>query len=401
MRSLFLLGLMLATLVAGPGAAVGQAQAPGAAESCPRPGVSWTATEANVWQQVCAGRTAEVSPPNTRLEPPQAGQPLPAYVLSAAFLQQILSEPPYRDAVRSVRIAGALVTGLLDLNKRQVPMGVVFERSHFLDGITVDEAQVAGEFSCIQCSSPRNLVVRRTVINGRLNVSGTALEGPLDLGAAIINGDLLASGGKFAAVVGRGMQVRGTLDLDGVTSPEYVLGAVQIGGDARMRIEGAETRIVHLAGARVTGDLGLAPRTPLPANARIDLSGTRVGALTPPAVWPAGTEARDLVVDRVSPTVATWILERLNRATRADVNSYRQLSAAATAAGNSELARQIDRTLRQRQRAEATASERFWMTVEDLGWFAYAAVIAVVGAILWLGIARWRRNETEKAAHGL
>jgi hypothetical protein len=329
------------------------------------------------------------------MEPPQAGQPAPDNILTATFLRQIITEPPYRDALSSIIIAGAMVTGQLDLNKRSVPMRVVFEQSHFLEGINLESAQLAALWACRQCYSPASFTFRTVVTPGTIDVTGTQLEGALDLGAAIIDGDVLATGAAFAAVVGRGARLRGSLNFDGAKTPEIVLGGIIIDGDARLSLEGPGTRVVHAAGARVGGQLTLAPRTPWPTDVRIDLTGASIGMLTPPNPWPANTEARDVQVTRVSPAVAAWILDRLNRSPRTDVEGYTQLAGAAAAAGDAAFARQIQRVLRDRQHADASGGERFWMTVEDLGWISYAIALALAGAIAWVGLLLYRRRAAE------
>ncbi len=387
-----LFGLMLLALAGAPEAF---AQAPAQANACPRPAANWTDTETKVWQQLCEDGTADITPPYGRMEPPQAGQPAPENLLSGMFVRQILTDLPYRDALPSVTIAGAMVTSAVDLNKRSIPMNVTFEQSHFLEGIVLSETQMRGSWTCRQCYSPMGVAARQALVGGGFDFTGTQMQGPLDMGAAIVQGDVKAAGASFSAVVGRGMTVRGSLDLDGAKVPEVVLGGAQIIGDARLSLEGAGTVTVHIASARVGGELVLVARGGWPQNVRIDLTGTSAGALTPPSPWPAATEARDFEVDRASPAVAQWILERLNRATRTDVEAYTHLAGAATAGGNAELARQIQRTLRDRQRADATGSERFWMTVEDLGWISYAIAAALLGLIGWFAMSTYRRRAAE------
>ena len=381
-------GLMLLALAAAP-AAFAQAA------TCPRPAANWTETETKVWQQLCEDGTADITPPYGRMEPPQAGQPAPENLLSGMFVRQILSDLPYRDALSSITIAGAMVVGPVDLNKRSVPMRVTFEQSHFLEGIILVEAHVTGTFACKQCYSPGGISARQAVLDGGIDVTGTQMDGALDLGAAVIEGDVRAAGASFGAVVGRGARMRGTLDLDGAKVSEVVLGGMHIGGDARLSMEGAATKSVHLASSRVGGELVLAARGAWPQSVRIDLSGASAGALTPPNPWPAATEARDFRVDRASPPVAQWILARLNGTTRTDIEAYTQLAGAATAGGNAELARQIQGALRDRQRAEASGSELLWMTVEDLGWISYVIAAALLGLIGWYGMSYVRRRAAE------
>ncbi|MSP20136.1 MAG: hypothetical protein EXQ93_01080 [Alphaproteobacteria bacterium] len=392
MRFLSFVAAALLALAAGPAIA----QTP--ATACPRPAAAWSAQEANVWHLLCTTGKADITPPYGRLEPPVAGEPAPDYVLRATFLRQILTEPPYKDALRSVSIKGAYITGLLELTGRTIPMPVTFEETQMPDGLVMDQTQAEGAIAFLNSYFPAGVGFRNGRVSGNLTFDNSVVLGALDITNTTVNGNVSATNGKFEAFVGRAVKVLGSLNLDGAETTEVVLPAARIGTDANLRVAGGGLRLVTLSGVRVPGQLALNSAAPWQADARMTLSGASVGTLVPPRVWPTGLDTADLLIERVDTTLATWLLDRLQKSTRATNENYTQLATAARAGGAATLAQQIDTMVRERVRARASTSERIAMTLEDWGWFSWALGIAILAGFGWLGLRFYRRKVAEAAS---
>ncbi|MGH8903343.1 MAG: hypothetical protein ACRDYA_17145 [Egibacteraceae bacterium] len=173
---------LAATAVVVIAAAPATAQDPCGVPAAP----SWTPTETTVWQQLCAGQWADLNPAGQTLDPDQPDSWDDRRVVSSAFVEQLLTQP-YAAAIdrHGIRLRGAW----------------------FPNGLDLGEAAMSFPLRCQACRIAR-LQADETVIDGTLDLSGSAVEGDLSLLGADIRADLIVSGGSV---------VSGTLTADRLT----------------------------------------------------------------------------------------------------------------------------------------------------------------------------------------
>ena len=131
-------------------------------------------------------------------------------------------------------------------------------------------------------------------------------------------------------------------------------------------------------------------------DSRLLLNNASIGTLTPPKAWAPNTDVTDIQVEKTDPTLTTFLLDRLQKSGRSTDESYQALAASARAGGAADIATRIDAMVRERVRARASTTERFFMTVEDLGWISWVVGLAILAGIGWLtaGYVRRRREES-------
>ncbi len=214
------LGWLVALVAAAAVVVIAAAAPAGAREGCGVPAApSWTATEAAVWQQLCAGQpfdfNSEAQTVEENLDPHQPGGWDETRVLSSAFVEQLLDEPyaPVIDR-HSIFLAGAWFPGGLDIH----------------------EATIGFPLRCQFCRIA-GMQARDAVIDGDFDLRGSAIEGDVTLLGADLRSDLYVSGGSV---------VSGTLNADRLT----VAGSVFLGGGSRFAD-------IRLLGAGIGGQLAV------------------------------------------------------------------------------------------------------------------------------------------------
>ncbi len=212
---------LAATAVVVIAAAPATAQDPCGVPAAP----SWTPTETTVWQQLCAGQWADLNPAGQPLDPDQPDSWDDRRVVSSAFVEQLLTQP-YAAAIdrHGIRLRGAW----------------------FPNGLDLGEAAMSFPLRCQACRIAR-LQADETVIDGTLDLSGSAVEGDLSLLGADIRADLIVSGGSV---------VSGTLTADRLT----VAGSVFLRDESKftdIRLLSADigSHLSESGGSVVTGTL--------------------------------------------------------------------------------------------------------------------------------------------------
>jgi hypothetical protein len=176
---------------------------------------SWTRTETTVWQQLCAGQWADLNRPGQTLDPHKPDGWDDARVVSSTFTEQLLTSP-YAAVIdrHGIRLRGAWFRGGLDL----------------------EEATINFPLRCQGCRIA-GLQADYAVIDGTVDLDGSAIEGDLNLLGAHIGGNL---------EVNRGSVVSDTLTADRLT----------VTGDVFLR-DGSRFNDIVLLDAHIGGELGV------------------------------------------------------------------------------------------------------------------------------------------------
>ena len=250
MRRLWILVLLQ---LAAPMGAIAQqaAQPPVIGDACAVPGdPRWTAQEAFVWGQVCAGATADF---NSSLD---YGGSLDAKspehwpdnrVLSPSFLESILLKEPYRHALsrHGVAIVGARFTEPVDLSEAVLPCPLLLRNSVFEKGANL--LRLSSQYSLdLDGSNLKTLSLNAARIM-RLSMRGGVVSGDVNLAVAQVAGNIQLNGSRFA----------GPLDLSGM----HVGGFLLMGkGTELHNLTLAYTDIdknLEISGSKVTGVLNM------------------------------------------------------------------------------------------------------------------------------------------------
>ena len=340
------------------------------AQECPRGASRWTDTELGVWRALCAGATADITPPYGGMEPPQAGQPSPENLLTAAFLRTILTEQPYSTAIQSVHIVGALVVGVLDLTGAAVRHDVVFEESHFLDGIVLDDMQAAGTWAFLHCYVPAALSARRARVQGGFSLARSYIVNGADLSGLSVGGDVVLRNLATRGILAANLAAGASLHLEGIAAAngELLLPGATIGVDATIVPDSALTAL-DLQGATIGGTLTLG-RLTWAGRPRLDLTGTKVAALVTGGALPADTGM-----------------------------AYGAMAAALAAGGNPTAAAAVLRSGLEQERAAGPLGRRLWLTLRKWttdygapGGYARLAALAIAAGLI--AGARLRRKRS-------
>ena len=171
----------------------------------------------------------------------------------------------------------------------------------------------------------------------------------------------------------------------------------RVGTDATFAVAGDGLRLVTLTGFRAPGKMVLTPTAPWLPDSRLLLNNASIGTLVPPKVWAPNVDLADIQVDRTDVALTTFLLDRLQKSGRATDENFQQLATSARAGGATAIATQIDAIVRERVRGRASTTERFFMTVEDLGWISWVIGLVILGGIGWMTAGYVRRKREESA----
>lgn len=184
----------------------------------------WSPTEHAIWRQLCAGSWAALHPAGADADPAEDAGWGPDQVVSSAFIEQVLTMP-YAAAIdrHGIRLDGAWLR----------------------DGLTLDEATVPFPLRCHKCRIA-GLRADDAVIEGTLDLGGSAVLGNVNLQRASIEGDL---------TVNDGAAVAGTVLADGLTvTGDALLGSAHL-TELNLRVATIGGQFAVYDGAVVDGDL--------------------------------------------------------------------------------------------------------------------------------------------------
>ncbi len=264
-------------------------------EPCPEPARStWTMQESWVWDEVCAGRIANLAEKfGGSTKPIEAAQWPAERTLSSTFLAAILLHDPYRQAltIKGVRIVGARFTEVIDLSNADIGHELWLDESSFEGRIKIgraraealiafDDSLLAGGLDAYSAHLEQSLFVRRaTIKNGadmtgievddQLSFSGAQVTGELELASANIGQHLfLDKDAKFEEVNLNGAEIGGDVLMGGGTfSGKLAMEDIRAGSDLFMNEKANFAEIdltngdvgayVDFGSANVTGDLDM------------------------------------------------------------------------------------------------------------------------------------------------
>jgi hypothetical protein len=341
-------------------------------------------TERWVWEEVCAGRVADLDARcGVRLDPRDSVDNRwldERRRIGAGFIERVLTQDPWRGALphQGLRIVGARVAEPLDLfSARVAPVFWLvrsrvesrvdfnqarFESSVYLDatvfeaGINADKLQVGGDLCLRRHAMVRNepLLMGRANITGHLAMDGSAFTAGVDLGGlschslALNDSTFVEGDDKSARRPVRIMfaRIEGNLDLSGAELPGLELFGAAIGGDLRL----------------VTTEYPALPRWG--NRARLGLRNVRAGGLRDNHdAWPPVLGLLGFVYDRLSgrgrgedairDRPVSWFVDWLARDRDFSRQPYQQLAAVFSAAGYPDRAAAVLYAARERERKEA------------------------------------------------
>jgi hypothetical protein len=294
----------------------------------------------------------------------------------------------------ALRLAGARITGELDLRNATIPCPVVLYGCHFTKAPNFYAAQTR-QLAFTKSALP-GLIATEIRTSGALQLSHCRIGGTVrlvnaDLGALALDKAVLDSEGEAVQLNparitsdlhAPGLRVRGELRLDGL----------RVGG--LLNLEKSELRRPGGTALRATGcraaELRLAGAVPV--EGEVDLRRARFEVVdAEPGVWPGAVHLDGFAYDALTPRLAAkQRLELLARDVDGYVpHAYEQLAATYARLGDDRSARDVRLTKQRRHRATLPAYARLWGYVQD-GTVGYGyrpmRAAAWLGALLLLGV---------------
>ena len=193
--------------------------------ACPAaPDPTWSKTEAWVWSQVCTGQAADL----TSLDPAQlsmtSAAPWPAdRVISAAFLQEMLTDPRYKLTVSAspIAIVGARVTDPVVMGNATLENKLVVQDSRFDASLQIYDSNVSqglvllgdrlGGPLIISRSSLEYLTLRNTS-GPSVNITNSVFDDNVLFDAVRFPGTFSIAGSKIGGDLGLVPTVAGTIN---------------------------------------------------------------------------------------------------------------------------------------------------------------------------------------------
>jgi hypothetical protein len=228
--------------------------APALASSCPafagQPNcnqfeASWSPRERSNWTTLCETGRIQLHAAQT-----DAGQGNEDDVIPSSFLTTLLTKSPYRDRFKlaSLSIAGARVTGLLELRDLTIENSLLIADSRFEEAADLSGSRFSGSLSFVRSSFAKGI----KAVNSR--VDGSVFLGGSD--QPTTNGDISFPRANIASVDLSGSTVAGDLNvLDADVGDTLRLLHIQTTGSVNLfRI--AAQRVV-LASSEVRGQLNI------------------------------------------------------------------------------------------------------------------------------------------------
>ncbi|MER6088063.1 membrane-associated oxidoreductase [Streptomyces bluensis] len=279
-----------------------------------------TPAEARVWRAFPRGEAVDFRTAEDEDAVP-GGDGGPERTVRASVLRALLLKAPRQEGeVAALKVAGARITGVLDLRYATVDSVVRLSQCRFDDAPDLSGAHLS--YLNLTGSVLPGLASARSRVDGSLRLTGCRVRGPVRLGGAHISGTLFLEGAELTAsdgpqpvlqlkqatiedeICAPGLRTHGEIRLDGAA----VSGSVDLNG-ARLHHPGhavldAQTLVVEgnvlmrrleahgwigLGGARVAGRLDLSHiRLSNPGDAALRASGSVFGEL-----WLRGSASLD------------------------------------------------------------------------------------------------------------
>ncbi|MEU9332585.1 membrane-associated oxidoreductase [Streptomyces sp. NPDC048290] len=212
-----------------------------------------TAAERRVWRAFPRGGTVDFRCAGPADDPADGADWGPERTLRASVLKALLvSGPQVEGEVPALRVAGARITGPLDLTHAVLDTPVRLAHCHFTDPPDLYGAQV------------RRLSLRGSSLPG-LGLAGVRIEGQLQLSDCRMRGRLQLAGAQIGGAL---LLARASLTTDDPAKPALRLNQATIGEDlwapelcatGEIRLNGASVAgSIELSGARLDPPQGLA-----------------------------------------------------------------------------------------------------------------------------------------------
>lgn len=200
---------------------------------------NWTAAELWVWRQSCDGLLADLrafseEERGAGSAPREAADAPEDRTLRASFLETILLNAPYRDALkpRGLHVHGAVVTGRLDLSNARLDFPLYLEHSRFDNPVTLRDLRSS---SFVEFGHSR-------------------FDAFVDMQRVRIDNGLLSMDAEFEGLTLHGAEIEGQLALNGASFRSRLnLGSIRVARDVLMR--GTSVEALNLVGARIEGAL--------------------------------------------------------------------------------------------------------------------------------------------------
>jgi hypothetical protein len=379
--------------------------------------MAWRPSERWVWQRLCAGEIADFNARDGKtLDPSDPTGWDDTRAVSAAFLETVMLQEPYRGALRhqGVRLVGAWFKEALDLESARLGHQLWLDGSRFEREVRLSDVKSPDALSLEGSYFARSLEMRRARIDGQLNLRGARCTGPLDLNALEVKSNLFMRTegdrtAQFAEVDLRGARIDGQLNLRGAhcTGP-LDLGSLQV--SSHVLLEDAEVNraineglegdgaidlifarlggnfhldrlrvtTLDLTGATLQGELHLGTanddRPQWTGDAQLVLRNATIGALQcppSPEAWPSlelgGCTYRQLggfsPADpgaEMAARPADWFVDWLEKDRTFAPQPYHQLAGVLRSMGHPETADAVLYAGKERERREAGWGTRKW-----------------------------------------
>jgi hypothetical protein len=321
--------------------------------------------------------------------------------IRAEILATLLTEahPTWRP--RALRLAGAKLVGVLDLEARELLCSLLLRNCWMAEPINLGDT-VAPTIRLPGCQVP-GLHAARLVTRGNLELSqGFTAHGPVDLSSAHIGGTLQLTDATLANPNGRAR------NAPRLTVEENLFGRQGFTASGDIHLLGAHINgALDLTGATFTNPTGtvlnleglqavvliLQPRT---APASINLIGAHVEVLADDqATWPGELRLRGFSYQRLTEPPEIPTRARLDWLAR-DPNGYRpgpyeQLAEAFRRAGHEPEARRVLIAKQRHRRTRLSFPARVWSWLLDwlvgYGYRTWQAALWLVGVLIASSVA--------------
>jgi uncharacterized protein YjbI with pentapeptide repeats len=247
------------------------------------------------WSQIKQGQFADFNerchtPPLDPKKDADANWQNDCRKVSARFLEDLLTRPPWRDAVpfAGVRIKGARIVGDVDLANAKLPRPIWIDSSRIEGAINLLNARtdsvilladslMVGDFAAASLHLESDLHLfdtafksavnlNRAKIDGDVHIIGSSFQGALSADSLQVGGSLLMRSdaqnkASFKDVVLVGAKIAGTIAMIGASFDGMLnADALQVGGSLFMRSEDQNKtsfKDVILRGAKITGQIDM------------------------------------------------------------------------------------------------------------------------------------------------
>jgi hypothetical protein len=366
--------------------------------------------EAELREAIWTGRLVDLRPRDATADDPAQGAGWPAErTVPAALLTELLTTSQGSRRPRALRLAGARITGKLDLEAAELACPLLLRGCWFAEPPTLDEAQAPSVrlpgchlpgLSADQLTTKGNLELNEGFsATGEVSLLGAHVGGQLDLSGATLtnpNGRTLTADGLIvdqSMVCREGFSATGEVRL----LSAHVGGRLNLRGATLTNPNGLALSLQQLrAGALVLRDL-----TEPPELAR--LVDARIGALADePASWPRQVILDGFVYDALYEYPPVRARQRLGWVARNPhgyvPQPYEQLAAVYRRAGRDQDARTVAIAKQWRRRRTLHPLGKAWNLLlwATVG-YGYRMWLAIAWLLLLVGVGWWRFDQAHPA----